>query len=147
MENWWFNMLPHNHFLIASIVITLVGILFFPEKSIMEIGRWVLIGGLLSAAIDLDVCALTLLKSKKENRLKPFRNPIEIFRKFNQFMDAITETGVLKTGLKIHLISSILLILISYFFMDNYFIPVTLGVVSHLISDIPNLQRLVKLSL
>ncbi len=137
-------MLPHNHFLIASIVITIVGILFFPEKSAIEIGKWILFGGLLSAAIDFDVCALTILKSKKEKRLKPFTNPIEIYRKFNQFMDAITETGVLKTGLKIHLLSSILFILIFYFFINNYFIPVTLGVVSHLISDIPNLQRLVK---
>ncbi len=137
-------MLPHNHFLIASIVIAPVGILFFPEKSIIEMGQWILIGGLLSAAIDLDMCTITILKSKKEKRLKPFRKPIEIYRKFNLFMDTITETGILKTGLKIHLISSILLILISYFFINNYFIPVTLGVVSHLISDIPNLQRLVK---
>ena len=137
-------MLPHSHFLIASIVIAPVGILLFPEKSIIEIGQWILIGGLLSAAIDLDVCTLAILKSKKENRLKPFRNPIKIYQKFNLFMDTITDTGVLKTGLKIHLLSSILPILIFYFFINNYFIPVTLGVVSHLISDIPNLQRLVK---
>lgn len=135
-------MLPHHHFLIASIVIAPVGILFFPEKSLIEIGQWMLIGGFLSAAIDLDVITLTILKSKEEKRLKPFTNPIEIYRKFNQFMDTITETGVLRTALIIHLLSSIFLILISYFLITSYFIPVTLSVVSHLLSDIPNLQRL-----
>ena len=137
-------MLPHNHFLIAGLVIAPVGIVLFPEKSISEIGEWVLIGGLLSSAIDLDVYILTILKSRKEKRLKPFRNPFEIYRKFKLFMDTITETGVLKIGLKIHLFSSTLIVLICYLFLNSYLIPVTLGVVSHLISDIPNLRRLVK---
>ena len=137
-------MLPHNHFLIAGLIIAPVGIVLFPEKSMGEIGEWVLIGGLLSSAIDLDVYILTILKSKKEKRLKPFRNPFEIYRKFKLFMDTITETGVLKIGLKIHLFSSTLIILICYLFLNSYLIPVTLGVVSHLISDIPNLRRLVK---
>jgi len=137
-------MLPHKHFLISGLIIAPVGIVLFPEKSMGEIGEWVLIGGLLSSAIDLDVYILTILKSKKEKRLKPFRNPFEIYRKFKLFMDTITETGVLKIGLKIHLFSSTLIILICYLFLNSYLIPVTLGVVSHLISDIPNLRRLVK---
>jgi hypothetical protein len=109
-----------------------------------EICEWVFIGGLLSSAIDLDVYILTILKSKKEKRLKPFRNPFEIYRKFKLFMDTITETGLLKIVLKIHLFSSTLIIFICYLFLNSYLIPVTLGVVSHLISDIPNLRRLVK---
>jgi len=79
-------MLPHNHFLIAGLVIAPIGIVLFPEKSIGGIGEWVLIGGLLSSAIDLDVAAITILRSKKEKRLKPFRNPVEIYRKFKLFM-------------------------------------------------------------
>lgn len=137
-------MLPHNHFLIAGLVIAPVGIVLFPENSIAEIGEWVLIGGLLSSAIDLDVYALTILKSRKEKRLKPFRNPFEIYRKFKLFMDTITETGVLKIGLKTHLLSSTLIVLICYLFLNSHLIPVTLGVVSHLISDMPNLRRLVQ---
>ena len=137
-------MLPHNHFLIAGLIIAPVGIVLFPEKSMGEICEWVFIGGLLSSAIDLDVYILTILKSKKEKRLKPFRNPFEIYRKFKLFMDTITETGLLKIVLKIHLFSSTLIIFICYLFLNSYLIPVTLGVVSHLISDIPNLRRLVK---
>lgn len=138
-------MLPHNHLLVAGLVIVPVGIVFFPEKSSGEIGKWVLIGGLLSSAIDLDVYALTILQSRKEKRLKPFRNPVEIYRKYKLYMDTITETGVLKAGLKTHLFSSLFIILIGCF-LTSYLIPIILGVVAHLISDIPNLQRLLALN-
>lgn len=137
-------MLPHNHFAVAGLIIAPVGIVLFPQKPIVEIGEWVLVGGLLSTAIDLDVYALTILRSKKENQLKIFRNPVEIHRKFKLFMDTIAKTGVLKTGLKIHLLSSILILLICYLFLNSYLLPVTLGVVSHLISDIPNFRRVIK---
>ena len=136
-------MLPHNHFLIAGLTITPVAITVFPEKSPVEIGEWILVGGLLSAAIDLDIIALVYLKSKKEKRLRPFRNIWEIFRKFKLFKDTITETGVLRTGMKTHLLFSILVVLLFYFYLNNYFLPAALGVISHIISDIPNLRRLV----
>jgi len=137
-------MLPHTHFLIAGLIIALVAVILFPEKSLTEIGEWVLVGGLISSAIDLDIIALVLLKSKEEKRLKPFRNPLEIYRRFGSFMDTITKTGVLKIGLITHLIFSALVISLSYLFSITYFIPVSLGVASHIVSDIPNLRRLVK---
>jgi hypothetical protein len=137
-------MLPHCHFLIAGLVIVPVGFVLFHEKSIVEIVQWVLIGGFLSSAVDLDVSIVTILRSKRDDRLKQFSNPREIFRKFDIFMDRITETGVLRAGLKIHLLSSIFIILIFYFFLHDYFVPVVLGIVSHLISDIPNLRRVLK---
>ena len=63
-------------------------------------GRWILVSGLVSSLIDLDVVALVVLKSKRESRLKPFKNLLEMYRKFELFIDTITETGVLSTGLK-----------------------------------------------
>ncbi|MBI3354104.1 MAG: hypothetical protein HY034_04355, partial [Nitrospirae bacterium] len=92
-------MLPHNHFIISGLAAVPAAVLLSPEKPIVE---WALISGLLSAAVDYDVYILVLLKSGKEDRLKPFRNPLEIFRKYKLFMDAITETGVLRIGLKTH---------------------------------------------
>ena len=135
-------MLPQKHFLIAGLVITPVAITLSHPKSVIGVAEWVLVGGFLSVVIDIDIYALVFLKSKKENRLKPFRNPGQIQRKFKLFMDTITETGVLKTGLKTHLISSAAIILLSYYFFNDYFIPAALGVMSHIISDIPNLRRL-----
>ena len=56
------NMLPHNHFLIAGLVIAPVAAVLYPEKTILEISEWVLVGGLVSSAVDLDIVALVLLK-------------------------------------------------------------------------------------
>jgi uncharacterized membrane protein YagU involved in acid resistance len=137
-------MLPHSHFIIASLIIAPVSLIFFPEKSATEVGKWILVGGLLSSAIDIDIVALVFLKSRKENRLKPFRNPLKIYREFGLFMDTITETGVLRLGLLTHFTLSIFLISIFYLFPSEYFVPASLGVLSHIASDIPNLQRLNK---
>lgn len=137
-------MLPHNHFISAGAVIYAVAIILFPGKPVAEIIEWILFGGVLSAAIDLDVFALVLLKSSQENRLKPFRNPIEIYRNFRSFMNVVFKTGLWKIGLITHLILCILLVLLSHLFLNAYFIPATLGVISHIISDIPNLRRLAR---
>lgn len=136
-------MLPHRHFLIAGLVIAPISVVLFPEKSLEEIWGWVLIGGILSASIDLDIYALVLLKSRTESRLKPFRNPLEIYQNFGLFMDTIFKTGLWKIGLVTHLTLSALLILLPYVFSSAYFVPVALGVISHIITDMPNLQRLV----
>lgn len=93
-------MLPHSHFIIAALVIIPVEIILFPENSAAYILRSIIVGGFLSAAIDLDVYTIALLKSRKFIQLKQFRNPLEIFRKLELFMDRIIETGVLKIGLK-----------------------------------------------
>jgi len=116
----------------------------FPEKSVIEICNWVLIGGILSAAIDLDIYALMLLKSRKENQLKPFRNPLKIYRNFEQVMNIVFQTGLWKIGLVTHFVISVLLVVLAYFLFNTYFIPVALGVISHIISDIPNLRRIMK---
>jgi uncharacterized membrane protein YagU involved in acid resistance len=137
-------MLPHKHFLISGLTIFLAAILLFPEKSVIGIGKWVLIGGLLSSAIDLDIYILVLLKSGKEDRLKPFRNPLGIYRNFESFMDTIFKTGLWKIGLVTHLAFSALLILLPYIFSSSYFVPVALGVISHIITDIPNLRMIIK---
>ncbi|MFA5116901.1 MAG: hypothetical protein WC486_06450 [Candidatus Omnitrophota bacterium] len=135
-------MLPDKHFLIAGLVIAPVAVVLPEQRSVLGVTQWVLAGGLASVAVDLDVIALVLARSGKEERLKQFRNPVQIQRKFNLFMDTIAETGILKTAMKTHFIISAVLILLSYCFLRPYFLPVTLGVVSHLLSDAPHLRKL-----
>lgn len=137
-------MLPQNHFAIAALVIAPLTLIFFPEKVVVEVGLWVLIGGLLSATIDLDIITLVRLKSKSENRLKPFTDPREIFRKFDLFMDTIYETGVLAIAMKTHVIFSTFIMILFYLSWRSYFMPVALGVGSHLASDIPNFKRILR---
>jgi hypothetical protein len=56
-------------------------------------------------------------------------------------MDMITETGVLKIGMKTHLIVSAVIMLLAYLFANAYFAPIVLGVVSHLLSDLQYVRR------
>ena len=137
-------MLPQNHFLISAIVIVPVALVFFPSLTLASLLVWILCGGLLSAAVDLDIVVLTFLKSKEEDRLKPFRNPLEINRNFDLFMDTIYEVGVLKTALTTHFLVVAFILLSFYLSSSLYFVPVALGVVSHLISDIPNYRRVLE---
>lgn len=135
-------MLPHKHFLVSALLIIIAIIIFFPWMESAEVIKWIVVGGFISAAIDLDIYTIVCLKSRKENKLKPYRNPMEIYRSFNVFMDTIFATGVDKIGLITHLVFPTFIILIFYFLFAGYFIPVIIGVVSHIISDLPNFKRL-----
>jgi hypothetical protein len=70
-----------------------------------------------------------------------FRNPVEIYRQFRIFMDTITDTGVLRTGLKTHLLSSLAILLLYRLLAPDYLVPISVAVLSHILSDIPNMKR------
>ena len=135
-------MLPHNHFLIAGLAITPVALYLSPERPGSEIVEWVLVGGFASACIDLDILTLVLLKSRENERLRVFRNPIEIFRRFAHFMDVIVETGVLRIGLKTHLVMSAFIMAACVLAAPAYIVPVAIGVLSHILSDLQYIRRL-----
>lgn len=134
-------MLPHKHFAIAGLVIAPAALLVSPAMSALEIIKWVFACGLVSAMLDLDITAFAMAKARKSAALNPFKRPRNIFRKFDQFMAAALETGILKKALITHLLSSAAIVLIFYFYGMSLFIPVSLGVISHLASDIPNYRR------
>ncbi len=133
-------MLPHNHFLIAAIAISISSAFF--SKSLPEVIIWIIVGGFVSAMVDVDVVAITYWKSRKNEGLKTFRNPVELFRNYSLFIDTITETGILKMGMVTHMVISILFILLFYVFWSEYFVPVLVGITTHILSDIPNIRRL-----
>jgi hypothetical protein len=136
-------MLPHYHFLITVIILLPFIAIFYPELSYTEIVYWIIIGGIISIIIDFDVIFMTYIKSDKEEKLKQFKKPQKLFKNFKQFMDVITELGILKKVMITHIISSILIILLFYFFINHYVVPVSIAVIIHIISDIPNIKRLI----
>lgn len=138
-------MLPHHHFLISVIVIIPISIIFFPLLSVIEILLWVLISGFVSILIDMDI--IILINIKNDDRLNQFKNPKMIFKEFKLFMDTIDETGVLKTAMITHIIISLCFIVFFYLFINILFIPCLLGVISHIASDVPNINRVLKKSL
>ena len=124
-------MLPHKHFLISAAAAAPFS-LHHPE--------WILVSGLASAAIDMDVVALVWLKSGEEDSLKQFRNPVNIFSRYELFMKTIDETGVLKTALKTHFVISALMAGLSLLFFKSLVVLASIGVVTHILSDIPLLR-------
>jgi hypothetical protein len=136
-------MLPQHHFAISGVAVAAVAYAAYPEKSVMDISKWALFGGVLSAAMDIDIVALVILRSKKHEKLNHFRTIVNIFKDFKGFKDVMAETGVLKEGMISHLVLSSVLIALFYFFSRSYFIPAAIGVISHLITDLPNYARLI----
>jgi hypothetical protein len=131
-------LLPHSHFAIAALAIVPATYALHPGSTLQNVGVCVLVGGIASAAIDLDI----ILRSRTEQRLRFFRNPVEIFRRFPLFMETITETGVLGTGMRTHLAMAAIIPLLFAYFADRYIVPVSIAVLSHILSDIPNMRRL-----
>lgn len=131
-------MLPHNHFLIAVLAIFPAALAISPGNLL----EWALVGGIFSAAIDLDVYALVLLKSGKEPKLRQFRNPINIYKNFRAFMGTVAGTGIPRIGMKTHLLVPALATVLA--FPGAYFVPIALASASHLLSDVPNLHMVLK---
>ena len=87
---------------------------------------------------------IVLINIKKDDKLKQFRNPVMIFKEFKLFMDTVEETGVLKIAMITHSILSIGFTVIFFLFFNTIFIPCLLGVISHIVSDVPNIKRVLK---
>lgn len=131
-------MMPHKHFIVSTIFVVLIIWLFFPSFSYTQILIWIIIAGIFSIIVDFD--SAFLLYTSKDKKLKPFKNFFYLNRHFNQFMKIIAKNGIMKTALRTHIILSVIYVLIAYFFIYSYFIPISIGVASHLLSDIPNLR-------
>ncbi len=131
--------MPQNHLFISTLTIAPVAVVYAGRAE--DVLLWVLVGGLVSMAMDLDVIALVFLRSRREKRLQPYRNPLLIFREFDRFMTLLKETGVRATVLKTHFISAAVIPPVFYLFWPAVVVPVALGVISHLLSDLAEINR------
>jgi hypothetical protein len=84
---------------------------------------------------------VVLLCSREEKRLQSYRHPVLIFREFDRFMTVLKETGVRDTVLKTHFMTAAVIPPIFYFLWPAVIIPVALGVISHLFSDLAHINR------
>ena len=132
-------MLPHNHFIVSTLTVAPVAVVY--SGNVETVFLWVLVGGLVSLVMDLDVIILVFLRSGAEKRLQPYRNPLLIFRDFDRFMTVLQETGVRDTVLKTHFMTSAVIPPVFYFLWPAVIIPVALGVISHLLTDLADIHR------
>ena len=132
-------MLPHNHFIVSTLTVAPVAVVY--SGNVETVFLWVLVGGLVSMVMDLDVIILVYLRSGAEKRLQPYRNPLLIFRDFDRFMIVLQETGVRDTVLKTHFMTGAMIPPVFYFLWPTVIIPVALGVISHLLTDLADIHR------
>lgn len=113
-----------------------------PQEPLVSTVQWFLVSGVVSGIIDLDVYVVVLVRARKDERLRPYRNLFAIFRDFRGFKDVMTETGTLAYGLLVHLMFMPVIAAFFYFLWKDFFIPALVGIGSHLITDLPNLKLL-----
>jgi F0F1-type ATP synthase assembly protein I len=122
-------MLPHKHFLIAGIVILIAAIFF--QVSVFEGILWTAIGGIAAMIIDFDA----IIFANISDEFRQFSNPIDLSRRYNEFMNLLKSTGKIKILMITHILISVIVLAIAFFFLRNYFIPIVLGIGSHLATD------------
>lgn len=137
-------MLPQNHLVIAIIVIIPAALILFPGLSLFQLLLWVVLGGAVAALIDMDIIIIVFQRAKKDERLRPYTNIRSVSKDFKGFVDTITETGVLRIGLMTHVLVSVTVIVLFHLFLSDLLFPVVIGVVTHLVTDVPYIGKLRK---
>ena len=103
-----------------------------------------LIAGAVSAAIDPDVVFWVFIKGITIPSFRRFYNPIKIFTEFKLFMQTLTDTGVIKLAMASHILIFLGLPFLAYRFWPAYLLPISIAVVTHFLSDIPNIRLAVR---
>ena len=132
-------MLPQNHFVISSVAMIPVAAVVC-SQNVPQAVEWIVLAGVISAAIDLDVLAMIYAKGNEYPAFRQFYNPLNLFTKFKLFMKTLVGTGQLKTVMKSHFTTFIALPLLTWLLSPEYLLPVAVAVVTHLLSDIPNIR-------
>jgi hypothetical protein len=136
-------MLPQKHFVISSVAMIPVAAVA-SSQNIPQAVEWIVLAGVVSAAIDLDVLALIYVEGKDYPALRIFYNPLNLFTKFKLFMKTLVDTGLIKTAMKSHFTTFIALPLLTWLLSPAYLLPVSVAVFTHFLSDIPNIKLLLK---
>ena len=132
-------MLPHVHLIIAAITIAPVAFTLFGGYQLLIL--WVIVGGLTTLLMDLNAFTLVLVLARSHESLRPYCNPFRIYSDFAGFMTAMAETGTLNTVFTFNLISGAIAPIIVYLVWPALAVPVVLGILTHLLSDVPRLRK------
>ena len=84
----------------------------------------------------IDIDSIIILTFAKDKRLARFKSLKEIFIDFNGLISAFRRTGALKVLAITHLMTSIFIVVISFFVFNDYIVPILIGVISHLSTDL-----------
>jgi hypothetical protein len=129
--------------MISALAAVPVAAVAYPQNY-PAIATCALITGAVSAAIDIDVVFWVAVKGVSIPSFRRFYNPIRIFTEFKLFMRTLTDTGVIRSAMASHITIFLVLPFVAYHFWPAYFLPISIAVVTHFLSDIPNIRLALK---
>ncbi len=129
--------------MISALAAVPVAAVAYPQNY-PAIASCALIAGAVSAAIDIDVVFWVAIKGVSIPSFRRFYNPIRIFTEFKLFMQTLTDTGVIKLAMISHIAIFLALPFLAYRFWPAYLLPISIAVVTHFLSDIPNIRLAIK---
>ncbi len=130
-------MMPQSHFVVAAIVTVVAVILFYPDLGLAEATAWVVIAGVLAAAIDVDVILMVRWRARTDPDLRPYTDMRVVAKDLRAMLRLLHRKGLLVKVAIPHLASGIVLTVASFHLVPSLFVPVFLGAWSHLVSDVP----------
>ena len=133
-------MMPQYHAVIAAVVTAAVGSTLFPDNSITTLLVWVAVSAVVAAVIDLDVMAHVARAAKRDPALKHWTDPRNVGKDFRGFIEALRAKGILRMAGATHMGISIAFILIAWLLSPDLLVPVLIGVVTHLATDVQYLR-------
>jgi len=133
-------MMPQYHSVIAAVVTAVVSLALYPGNSHVTLLVWVVASAIVAAVIDLDVMAHVAVAAKHDPGLKRWTDPRNVGKDFRGFIEALRAKGILKRAGVTHLVISIAFILLTWSLSPSLLVPVSIGVATHLATDLRYLQ-------
>jgi len=133
-------MMPQYHSVIAAVVTAVVGAVLYPDDALSKLLVWVVASAVVAAVIDLDVMFHVARAAKHDSSLERWTDPRNVGRDFRGFIEALREHGLLRLAGVTHLGISTMIVVVTWLLLPSLLVPVLIGVVTHLATDIQYLQ-------
>ncbi len=136
---WGPAMLPHWHLIVGAVAAAIVWWFTGPEPLWTALA-WVAVAGAVGAAMDLDIMAIVRRAGARDPEVAPWADPKAVFADFRGFLGMLRAKGLLRTAAVSHVTVGVVLVVASALLVPDYAVPVAVGVVTHLGSDVQYLR-------
>ena len=132
--------MPQYHAVIAAAATAVVGLILYPSNALSTLLVWVVASAAVAAVIDFDVMAHVARAAKHDGSLKRWTDPRNVGRDFGGFIEALRAKGLLKRAGVTHVAISAAFLVVTGFLAPSLLVPVLVGVVTHLVTDVRYLR-------
>ena len=132
--------MPQYHAAFAAVTTLVASIVLLPGRPLALVAQWVVAGAVVSGAIDLDVMAHVASATRADPGLKRWTDPGNVGRDFKGFIAALRARGLLRRAGATHVAISFQAVALAILLARGLLVPVLVGVVIHLASDLQYLR-------